>query len=160
MVALVVASSENRVIGRDGGLPWRLPTDMKHFRELTTGGVVVMGRKTYESIPERFRPLPERRNLVLSTNPDYVAEGAEVFGDLMSALAACGSDCFVIGGGVTYEEALPLAGRVHATEIEGAIDGDTCFPELPPDEWRVAERGDPIAENGHTFRFVTYERAA
>ncbi|HEU4974035.1 MAG TPA: dihydrofolate reductase [Baekduia sp.] len=158
MIALVVAYSANRVIGREGGLPWRLPGDMRFFRELTTGGVVVMGRRTYASIPERFRPLPERRNLVLSTNPASVPEGAEVFGDLMSALAACGSDCFVIGGGVTYEEALPLAGRVHATEIEGDVDGDTFFPELPAAAWRVAERGEPISENGHTYRFVTYER--
>lgn len=160
MIALVVAYSENRVIGRDGGLPWRLPTDLQHFRELTTGGVVVMGRRTYASIPERFRPLPERRNLVLSTDPTYVADGAEVFGDLMSALGACGSDCFVVGGGVTYEEALPLAGRVHATEVEGQVEGDTFFPELPAGEWRIAEAGEPIEEHGHRFRFVTHERVA
>jgi dihydrofolate reductase len=158
VIALVVALSENRVIGRDGGLPWRLSTDMKHFRELTTGHAVVMGRRTYESIPPRFRPLPERRNLVLSTNPAYEADGAEVFGDLMSALGACGSDCFVIGGGVTYDEALPLAERVHATHVEGEIVGDTYFPELPPDAWRIAEESARVHENGHTFRFVTYDR--
>src|SRR4051794_24452108 len=110
MVALVVAYARNGVIGRDGDLPWHLPTDMQHFRELTTGGTVVMGRKTYVSIPERFRPLPGRRNLVLSRDPAFAAPGAEVFGGLDAALEAAGEDCFVIGGGTTYAEALPRAG--------------------------------------------------
>ena len=101
MIALVVALSSNRVIGRDGALPWRLPTDLRRFRELTTGHAVVMGRRTYESLPERFRPLPDRRNIVLSTRASYAAPGAEVFGDLEAALEACEHDCFVIGGGVS-----------------------------------------------------------
>src|SRR4051794_17891478 len=121
MVALVVAHARNGVIGRDGALPWHLPTDMQHFRELTTGGTVVMGRKTYASIPDRFRPLPGRRNLVLSRDPTYTAPGVEVFGDLDAALDAAGQDCFVIGGGTTYAAALPAAGRVWATEIDADV---------------------------------------
>ena len=159
MVALVVALSSNRVIGRDGALPWRLPTDLRRFRELTTGHAVVMGRRTYESLPERFRPLPDRRNIVLSSRADYEAPGAEVFGDLDAALGACEHDCFVIGGGVTYSQALPRAERVYATHVDGEIAGDALFPELPAGDWRCVERGHPIAENGETFTFTVYERA-
>jgi len=157
----VVAYASNGAIGRDGGLPWRLPSDMRHFRELTEGGAVLMGRRTWESIPERFRPLPNRRNLVLSTDHGYEAPGAEVFAGLEAALDACGRECFVIGGAQTYAETLPLAGWVHATEIEMAIeDGDPFFPTLAPDEWRRVERGERLEENGHGFRFCVYERAA
>ena len=158
MIALVVALSANRVIGRDGALPWRLPTDLRRFRELTTGSAVVMGRRTYESLPERFRPLPDRRNLVLSAS-GFEAPGAEVFDDLAAALDACEHDCFVIGGGVTYAQALPRAERVYATHVAGEIAGDAVFPELPADDWRCVERSDPIAENGETFTFTVYERA-
>src|SRR3954453_13745644 len=102
MVSIVVAKSRNRVIGRDGRLPWHLPADLRRFRELTSGANVVMGRRTYESLPEKFRPLPNRRNLVLSRDPSYAVPGAEVFPDLDSAVASCGGDCFVIGGEVAY----------------------------------------------------------
>lgn len=158
MVSLVVAHSANRVIGREGGLPWHLPSDLRFFRELTAGGTVVMGRRTFESIPERFRPLPGRRNLVVSGNPRFRAPGAEVFGDLPAALEACERECFVIGGGVTYREALGHAQRVYATELEAAAEGDTFFPPL--DGWECVSAGEPIAENGHRFRFKVYERAA
>jgi dihydrofolate reductase len=156
VIACVVAHSANRVIGRDGDLPWHLPADLKRFRELTSGHAVVMGRRTYESLPDRFRPLPNRRNLVLSRDPAYTAPGAEVFPDLASALAACPDDVFVIGGGATYEQALALADRVYATEIDAHVDGDTYFPELAG--WQAVETSSPAAENGHTYCFVTYER--
>jgi dihydrofolate reductase len=156
VIACVVAHSSNRVIGRDGDLPWHLAADLRRFRELTSGHAVVMGRKTYESLPDRFRPLPNRRNLVLSRDPGYAAPGAEVFPDLASALAACEGDCFVIGGGATYEHALAVADRVYATEIDAEVDGDTYFPELAG--WREVEASEPEAENGHTFSFRTYER--
>src|SRR4051812_37331430 len=116
-----------------------------------------MGRRAYESLPERFRPLPDRRNLVLSRDPAFRAEGAETFADLGSALATCAGDCFVIGGGATYAEALRVADRVYATEIDAEIDGDTFFPELA--EWRRVEASPPETENGHAFSFITYERA-
>jgi dihydrofolate reductase len=159
MVCIVVARAGNGVIGRDGGLPWHLPTDMRRFRELTSGHAVVMGRKTYESIPDRYRPLPERRNLVLSTNRDWRAPGAEVFGDLAGALEACGGDCFVIGGERTYGEALPLAARVYATEVEGEIEGDVFFPALADGEWRCVQQSERVVENDHGFTFCVYERA-
>lgn len=159
MVAIVVALSTNRVIGRDGALPWRLPTDLQRFRELTTGHAVVMGRNTYETLPERFRPLPDRRNVVLSRNPSYRAAGAEVFRDLETALEACDHSCFVIGGGVTYEQALPIAERVYATQIAGELQGDTFFPELSPADWQCVEHSDLIAENDQTFNFTVYERS-
>jgi dihydrofolate reductase len=158
VIALVVAyAAGNRVIGRDGGLPWHLPSDMQHFRELTTGGTVVMGRKTWASIPEKFRPLPGRRNLVLSASVPSL-DGAEVFGSLDAALAAAGGDGFVIGGGATYAEALPHASRVYATEVEGVVDGDTFFPALPDDDWSCVSSGEPVTENGHTFTIRVYER--
>jgi len=157
-VSLVVAYARNRVIGRDGGLPWHLPSDMRHFRELTTGGAVVMGRKTYASIPEKFRPLPQRRNIVLSRDPAYRARGAEIYPSLPAALDACGRDCFVIGGGATYAEALPHAARVVATELAEEVDGDVFFPPLPAAEWAVASEGAPVAESGHEFRIRVYER--
>lgn len=160
MIALVVAYASNGVIGRDGKLPWRLPSDMRHFRELTEGAAVLMGRRTWESLPDAFRPLPNRRNLVLSGDPGYEAPGAEVFAGLEAALDACARECFAIGGAQTYAEALPLAERVHATEIEMAIDGDTYFPPLAPGEWRRVQRGERLEENGHGFRFCVYERAA
>jgi dihydrofolate reductase len=157
VIALVVAwAGPARVIGRDGGLPWRLPSDMKHFKELTTGGTVVMGRRTWESIPERFRPLPERRNIVLSTRATF--DGAETFSSLESALAAAGTDAYIIGGGATYAETLPLADRVYATEIASAVEGDTFFPALDPGEWLVSSEAPPVAENGHEFTIRVYDR--
>jgi len=155
----VVARASNGVIGRDGGLPWRLPSDMRRFRELTSGGTVLMGRKTFESLPAAYRPLPGRRNLVLSSSAGYAAEGAEVFPDLGSALRACAGECFVIGGGAVYREALALADRAYVTEVAGEIGGDALFPELAPDEWRCVERGAPITEDEHSFSFCVYERA-
>jgi dihydrofolate reductase len=155
VVSLVVAHSANRVIGRDGGLPWHLPGDLKRFRELTTGHAVVMGRRTFESLPDAFRPLPNRRNVVLSTDPAYRADGAEVVANLEAALAA---HCFVIGGGVTYAQALPHAQRVYATELEAEIDGDTFFPALPAGEWRCVERSERIVERGHAYTFTVHDR--
>jgi dihydrofolate reductase len=157
VVALVVAYSANRVIGRDGGLPWRLPGDLRRFRELTTGHAVVMGRRTYESLPDAFRPLPGRRNVVLTSDPGYRADGAEVVGDLETALAG---PCFVIGGGKVYAQALPHAQRVYATELEAEVDGDTYFPALPDGEWRCVERGERIVEHGHAYRFAIHDRVA
>ena len=158
MIAIVVAHGANRVIGRDGGLPWHIPSDLKRFRELTTGGTVVMGRRTYESIPDRFRPLPNRRNIVLSSDPGYRPDGAEVFPGLAQALEACDHDCWVIGGGVTYEQALPLADRVYATYVDESPAGDAFFPPLG-DGWRMVEQSDELVENDHRFSFRTYERA-
>jgi dihydrofolate reductase len=159
MVSIVVAHSSNRVIGSEGGLPWHLPSDLKRFRELTSGSAVVMGRRTFESLPEAFRPLPNRRNIVLSSDPGYRAEGAEVMASLAAALEACaGEECFVIGGGATYEQALQHSNLIYATEVDGSVEGDTTFPELPRGQWRCAECSEPLRENGYTFSFKRYER--
>lgn len=158
MIAIVVARARNGVIGRDGALPWRLPSDMRHFKELTTGHAVLMGRRTFESIPDRFRPLAQRRNLVLSRSVRELP-GAEVFASLGDALDACEHDCFVIGGGAVYRETLALSERVYATDLEQTVDGDTLFPELPSPDWELAERSEPLEENGIAFSFAVYERS-
>lgn len=160
MIAIVVAHSANRVIGSEGGLPWRLPTDMRRFRDLTRGSTVLMGRRTFESLPDAFRPLPERRNLVLSGDPGYRPQGAEVFPSLDAALEACDGDCFVIGGEVTYREALSRCERLYATEIDAELEGDAFFPEIDAAQWRCVEHGERLVENDLGFTFRTYERAS
>jgi dihydrofolate reductase len=160
VIAIVVAHSANRVIGSEGGLPWRLPTDMRRFRDLTRGNTVLMGRRTFESLPDAFRPLPERRNLVLSGDPLYRPQGAEVFPSLDAALEACGGDCFVIGGEVTYREALSRCERLYATEIDAELEGDAFFPEIDGAQWTCVEHGERLVENDLGFTFRTYERAS
>ncbi|HEU0249276.1 MAG TPA: dihydrofolate reductase [Solirubrobacteraceae bacterium] len=174
MRSIVVAYGANLGIGYQGQLPWRLPSDMRRFRELTSGGTVLMGRKTYESLPDAFRPLPRRRNVVISANPDFdpaqteevltaeagVTEGTsvEVRRSIEAGLAACGGDCFVIGGGSIYEQVLAQCERVYATIVHASPLSDTYFPELPPEQWRLSERAADIRENGTRFHFATYDR--
>lgn len=151
MIGLVWAQSANGVIGRGGTLPWHLPEDMKHFSSLTAGSTVLMGRRTWESLPPRFRPLPGRRNLVLSRTPQ---EGAQTFPDLAQALAAASGDVWVIGGSAVYRAALPLADRIVVTEIREEFDGDTHAPDVgrPPDavgEWLASS-------SGLHYRFLTW----
>ena len=160
MISIVVAHSRNRCIGRDGDLPWRLPQDLRRFRELTTGGTVIMGRRTYESLPAAFRPLPDRRNVVLSRDPSFSAEGADVFADLDSALASCSGPCFVVGGGEVYAQALARADRVEATFVDAEVDGDAFFPALDEERWRCVAESEPLEENGLPFRFRTFARVA
>ncbi|ALG12020.1 dihydrofolate reductase [Kibdelosporangium phytohabitans] len=127
MIGLIWAQAAGGVIGRDGTLPWHLPEDMKHFREQTAGATVLMGRRTWESLPPRFRPLPGRRNLVLSRTAQ---EGAETFPGLHQALATVSGDVWIIGGAAVYEAALPLADKIVVTEIQESFDGDTYAPEV------------------------------
>lgn len=163
-VRLVWAQSRRGVIGSGGGIPWHLPEDLRRFRELTTGGVVLMGRRTWESLPPRFRPLPDRRNLVLTRDPGWSAAGAEVVHDLAGALAAAGeAPLWVIGGGEVYRLAQPHAGRAEVTEIDADPDGDTHAPVLGAD-W-VADGGDPgegwrVSSTGLRYRHRSYRRAA
>ncbi|MGW4482198.1 dihydrofolate reductase [Amycolatopsis sp. NPDC004368] len=143
MIGVEWAQSANGVIGRDGELPWHLPEDMKHFRELTAGATVLMGRRTWESLPPRFRPLPGRRNLVLSRTPQ---DGVETFPDLEQAFAAVTGDVWVMGGEAVYRAALPFADRIVVTEIQEHFEGDTYAPEVgrPPDstgEWLESSTG-------------------
>ncbi|HTL11806.1 MAG TPA: dihydrofolate reductase [Bdellovibrionota bacterium] len=153
-IALVVAMSENRVIGREGALPWRLPEDLKRFKEITMGQTILMGRKTYESIG---RLLPGRTHLIVSRSAGYDVPGARVFGDLESALAAAkGEWVYVIGGGEIYRQAMPLAERLYVTHVHAQVEGDTEFPEIPPAQFReMAEERRP---GNPEFTFATYER--
>ncbi|MFB2586165.1 dihydrofolate reductase [Herbiconiux liukaitaii] len=132
-VALVWAEARGGVIGQGGGIPWHLPEDLAHFKELTTGSAVVMGRKTWDSLPERIRPLPGRTNVVVTRQAGWAAEGAETAGSVEEALEAHGSEgrtVWVIGGGEIYRQALPFADRVEVTEVDVEVDGDTMAPDV------------------------------
>lgn len=154
---LVVAYSENRVIGRDNDLPWRLPADLAHFKRTTMGQPILMGRKTWESLG---RPLPGRPNLVISRDPNYAATGARVFTSLSAAMAACEGEprVCVIGGAQIFADALPVADEIVATEIHAHIEGDVFFPELAGQEWQEHERHPQPEENGYRYDFVVYRR--
>lgn len=157
LIQIVVAYSRNRIIGRDNGLPWRLPSDLAHFKAVTLGHPIVMGRKTWDSLG---RALPGRANLVVSRNPSLVTPGAQCHTSLDAALAACSQadKISIIGGGELYRLALPQTDRILATEVHTEIDGDTWFPELDPATWQETARQPQAAENGLEFDFVTYER--
>ena len=150
---LIWAQGNGGVIGRDNTIPWRLPEDMAHFKELTLGHAVVMGRLTWESLPQRFRPLPGRRNIVVSRNAGYAAPGAEVVTTLPAE-----PDLWVMGGAQLYALALPLAALCEVTEIDLDVpDGDAFAPAL--DESWTATTGDwQTGKNGLRYRFVTYRR--
>ena len=154
-LALVVAVSANGFIGRDGGLPWHLPEDLKHFRRMTIGHAVIMGRKTWESIG---RPLPGRRNIVVTRQRDYEAPGCDVVHDLQSAieLAREGGEGEprIVGGSGIYAEAMPLVTRMFLTEVHQEVDGDTRFPDYDRTRWREDAR-----EEGEGCSFVTLSRA-
>lgn len=156
-IKFVVAYSDNRVIGRDNALPWRLPSDLAHFKRNTMGQPIIMGRKTWESLG---RPLPGRPNLVISRDPEFSAQGATVFSSLDAALASCppGGTACIIGGAQIFEQALPLADEIVATEVHAQVEGDVFFPPLPQSEWEEAERLAQPEENGYRFDFVVYRR--
>ena len=161
-LVLIAAVARNGVIGRGGGLPWRLPEDMAHFRRVTTGCPVIMGRKTWESLPPKFRPLPGRRNIVATRQPGWRADGATVVADLDAAISAAGDAprAFVIGGAELYAAALPRADRLLLTEIDASAEGDAHFPAWERagfiEESRERHRNagpDPV-----DFAFVSYRR--
>ncbi len=162
MKSIVVAYDHERTIGRDNQLPWagQLPADMRRFKELTEGTSVVMGRKTFESLPESFRPLPRRQNIVVSLSQQAFV-GAAAAHSLEDAFSQADSEIMVIGGAEVYRQALPMVDRVYATEIiVRTEDGDAFFPVLPHDEWGVSERQDFLADerNRFAYSFVTYLR--
>ena len=159
-VVLVAAVARNGVIGRDGGLPWRLPEDVRRFKGLTTGHAVVMGRRTWDSLPERFRPLPGRRNVVVTRNAAWSASHAERAGCVEEALALLAGEerVFVIGGATVYAEALPLADELVLTEIDADVEGDTFFPEWDRSAFVEVSREQREAADGTRFAFVTYVR--
>lgn len=168
MISLIAALARNRSIGRQQKLLWHLPEDMRHFRETTLGKTVIMGRKTWESLPSAYRPLPQRHNIVVSRNAAYQAGGATLAHSIDEALRLAGdaSEVFVIGGEDLYRQTLPLASRLYLTEIAEDFSGDAFFPEVAPGEWREVSRrtgnapsaGDDGRAAGPSFDFVVYER--
>lgn len=161
MLTLIVAADEHDVIGHDGTLPWHLPKDMERFKALTTGHPVIMGRKTWESLPPRYRPLPDRRNIVVTRQAAYDAHGADVAHSLEAALTMAQGDAFVIGGGELYRLALPLADRIEMTRVHTTVDGDRTFPVLELSAWNEVFREEHPADDRHAyaFSFVTYARS-
>jgi dihydrofolate reductase len=157
--SLVVARARNGVIGRDNKLPWRLPADLAYFKRVTLGHAVIMGRRTWESIG---RPLAGRHNIVVTRDRNYRAEGATVVGSLDEAWSAAGDveEAFVIGGTSLFSEALPLADRIHLTEVEADVEGDTWFPAFDRSQWQEREVARRPRDERHEypFRIVVLER--
>lgn len=170
MLSLIAAVARNRAIGKDNRLLWHLPEDMRHFREITHGKPLIMGRKTWESLPEKFRPLPGRLNIIVSRNQQYQASGAVVSTSLADALqqatrlAPEAAEIFVIGGAELYRQALPLAKRLYLTEIDVDFAGDAFFPEVDQTQWQEVRRQAHVhaleTGSGQTFNlaFVEYQR--
>jgi len=159
-LTLIAALAQNRVIGRDGDLPWRLPDDLKRFKRLTVGKTVLMGRKTWVSLG---RPLPDRDNWVLTRDAAFKPAGAMVFANLDEALkAGQGRELVVIGGAELYRQTLPLATRLELTEVLAEVDGDTLFPAIDAGQWQtIASEDHPADERHvHAFRFVTLQRSS
>lgn len=165
MISLIAAVAKNLAIGNKGQLLWHLPEDMRYFRETTRGKPVIMGRKTWESLPESFRPLPGRRNIVISRNPAYDAAGATLVGSLEEAIRQCdtgekiGEEIFVIGGADIYRQALPLAHRLYLTEVTHDFEGDAFFPDYRTADWTEVSRSAQKNKSGIEFTFAVYHRA-
>ena len=160
IVSIIVAVADNDVIGRDGGLPWHLPADLKRFKRLTSGHQMVMGRRTWDSIGRR--PLPGRPTIVVSRDPSFVAEGAQVARSVEEALelAAGADEVFIAGGEAIYRAALPVADRIYLTRVHACFDGDTHFPAFDANDWQVVveERHEPDEKNPYAHTFLVYER--
>ena len=165
IMSLIVAMSDNRVIGRNNAMPWHLPEDLKFFKRVTMGKPVVMGRNTYESIG---KPLPGRDNIVITRNPDYHVDGVHVVGSVQDAVELSGqltapnleAEIMVIGGAQIFELTLPVADRIYLTELHTKIEGDVFFPRFPRDQWEeIARENRPATpENPFTYSFLILER--
>ena len=159
ILSMIVAHADNRVIGKDNDMPWYLPADLAYFKKTTLGKPIIMGRKTYESIG---RPLPGRKNIVISRDEEYRAEGVEVVGSVEAALALVSDveEVMVIGGGAIYKHCLPAAQRLYITHIDANIVGDTYFPKYDLNEWQLAVSEVKAADekNNYQLRFNVYER--
>ncbi|MDF2432594.1 MAG: dihydrofolate reductase [Mucilaginibacter sp.] len=157
-ITIVVAISENHVIGKDNKLLWHLPADLKHFKEITTGHTIIMGRKTYESVG---RPLPNRRNIII-TRQAISIDGCEVVHSTEAALSLCAGEqeVFIVGGAEIYKQALKLTNRIYLTIVHAEFDGDSFFPEIDKNEWKEVYREDhePDQKNLLPYSFITYER--
>lgn len=157
-VSIIVAIAKNNAIGKDNKLLWYLPNDLKHFKDVTTGHTVIMGRKTYDSVG---KPLPKRRNIII-TRQAISIEGCEVVNSLEAALALCKDEdeVFIVGGAEIYRQSIPLTDRIYLTVIDQEFDGDSFFPELDPEEWKEKEREnfEPDEKNKLRYSFITLER--
>lgn len=160
MLSIIAAVARNGVIGKENQLLWHLPEDMRHFRATTRGKPVIMGRKTWESLPEPFRPLPGRHNIVVSRNPAYQPAGATLASTLNDAILKAGyaEEVFVIGGAELYRQAMPIADRLYLTEIDQDFDGDAFFPGIPESDWQEISRETQHSTSGIRYSFVLYRR--
>jgi dihydrofolate reductase len=158
-INMIYARAANGVIGHNNAMPWHLPEDLAHFKKLTLGFPVIMGRKTWDSIPPKFRPLPGRTNIVVTRQTDWQPEGANTASSLQAALAQCqaSSDVWIIGGAQIYAQAEPLAKRIEVTEIAQDFVGDAYAPVLGAD-WLASAREQHVSASGMAFSFVTYLR--
>lgn len=154
---LIYARARNGTIGKDGQMPWHLPEDLAHFKRVTLGQPVIMGRKTWDSLPARFRPLPGRTNIVITRQSDWNAEGALRAASIEEAMQLCGdvTDAWIMGGAEIYRQAEPLASTAVVTEINADFEGDAFAPELG-DTWLEIRRESHVSANGLNFSFVTY----
>jgi dihydrofolate reductase len=159
MITLIAAVSENGVIGNRGKIPWRIPEDMSRFRNLTVGHPVIMGRKTYEWLPERFRPLPMRKNIVLSRTMGYL-DGIHVARNIGEAIGMTErKDSYIMGGEQVYGLFRPYAGRMEITRVHDVFEGDAFFPEIAFCWWDLVKKVDGISKSGGiNYSFLTYER--
>ena len=164
IISLIAALTENRVIGKSNDLPWHLPDDMKYFMQTTSGHHVVMGRKNYESIPAKFRPLPNRANIVITRQEEYTAPGCMVVNSIPEAIDIAidnhEAEVFIIGGAEIYSQSLALANRLYLTEIQTSLEGDAFFPIFDKPEWSELSRRHHPKDEKHTFAFdfVVYEK--
>nr|AIA10490.1 dihydrofolate reductase [uncultured bacterium] len=164
IVSAIAALSQNRVIGKNNDLPWKLPDDMKFFMETTKGHHVVMGRKNYDSLKGKFKPLPDRTNIVITRQSELDAPGCIVLHNIPEALLVANKnaeqECFIIGGSDIYKLAMPHTNRLYLTEIQATIEGDTFFPEFNKKEWHEVSRKHHPADERHAyaFDFVIYEK--
>jgi len=164
-VSLVAAVAQNGVIGKDNDLPWRLPDDMKFFMSVTRGHYVILGRKNFESLPEKYKPLPNRTNVVVTRQKDYQAQGCIVVHNIQEALKvaeqANEQEVMVIGGSDIYALALPFAHRLYITEVHADVEGDVKFPEFDKQSWTEVSRVPHEKDDRHAypFDFVVYEKA-
>lgn len=156
MIKIIVAISKNRVIGDSNKLIWHLPSDLKRFKEVTTGHPIIMGRKTYQSIG---RLLPNRRNIIVTRDQNYQVDGCEVVNSIEEALMLTNNDCFIIGGGEIYKQTLHIADQIYMTEVDAEFEGDTTFPELNK-AWYISKKEDFVSDekNPYNYSFVFYEK--
>ena len=163
-ISMIAAMSQNRVIGKNNDLPWHLPDDFSFFKTKTKGHFVLMGRKNYDSLPHKFKPLPQRTNVVITRKADFSAEGTTTVHSLEDAIdqarIAGESEAFIIGGGQIYKLGLEHADRIYLTEIHGQVEGDTYFPEFDKSIWHETSREHHPADEKHQFAFdfVIYEK--